>query len=170
MRIYDHLIRVFQFGPWESAGDLRSGNAGVFGAVPGRTQLFARTDPPEVISNCPPSVLRPANMARTSLTLSNFAVSLWFDPLTEATLSDVTITDGSAFRVVVDCKGFLVEHLNGFVRSEWKFGDPQNGRMRTDLPRWEPGNPKMTRIVRVSCDLSRAEPDGRIFRDHEQPF
>ena len=203
MRIYDHLIRVFQLGSWESAGDLRSGNAGVFGCVQGVSPLFARAGAHRSISNCTP--LQDTH----DFTLSNFAVSLWFDPLTEETLSDVemenlciegmkifvvssipgeysefatearefamatrfvchtgrvvdvagahgvTVTDGSPFRVAVLCEGKLLEHLNGYVRRP------------TLVHEWVPGDPKMTRIVRVSCDLSWP---GGVFLRREQPF
>lgn len=179
MRIYDHLIRVFQFG---FAGDLRVGSLGVFGSVQSRAEMFARFDAHKDISNATP--LEPPFYP---MTLSNVAVSLVFWPadddrtLSAENMEDlcaqslsvwvggvdvgvrmatrfvcmtgrvietpgeaaVTLRPGGPFGVQLSLGPLLVEHLNGYVRET-------TGR---DRARWVPGDPKMTRVVRLSCDV-----------------
>ena len=157
-------------------GDLRG--AGPFGALWTRAQLFIRKGAHPSISN--------ADLCGSlgKQTLSNFVVTLWLDPNAESTrtlsaremeakcLEHLRVeANGVAVRTTVICPasetvvtlpgaesvvmgegnpgatmffgGDLVEHLNGLVRDE-------SGA-------WAPGDPNMTRIIKLSCDVGTSE-------------
>jgi hypothetical protein len=181
MRIWDHIIRVFAFGDGSrlGMGDLRTSHLGQFGAVGGHTPLFVREGSTYDVSNWSPS----RDDLSSERLIGDVSVSAWIEnadgnvrtilpwEMVELIDQHLRLSVGGAqmaFRFCVAPDGgrgfrlFTGGRLDVAVPEgqPWKLdatiGEPLlghlNGLVMQD-GQWAPGDPAMTRVIRVSLDI-----------------